>query len=146
MATNLVENRTFVGLVAVLAVLAVAAPYFTSQGFAVAGGKDLTITSVDVPQAQHNVPFNAKVTFANIGSTWATRVTYKYELWNAYNLVYANVGVVSSLGAGQQQAVSLPVEEQIAGAYTLRILVDSEYEHTESNENNNALVTSVTIV
>ncbi len=148
MATSLIENRQFVGLVALLVAAAVLVPYFSPQGFAVADNRaDLTVTSVSLPDAmQHNVPFTAKATFANLGDGWATRVTYKYEVWNQYNLVYARVGVVDHLAAGQQAIVSLPIEEQVAGTYTLKVLIDSEYEHAESDESDNTYKTAFTII
>ena len=147
MATNLVENRPFVGLVAVLAVLAVAAPYFSTEGFAVATNQqDFAVTNIVLPAfITKNLGFSVQATFANMGSVSGSHVVYSYGIANTYNRVYYNEGATDLL-AGQSKTLTLTINDELApGTYTLTVKADSDNAYTESDETNNAYAVTFSV-
>lgn len=139
MATSLAENRQFVGIIVALAVLAVAAPYFSTEGFAVVSNQqDFTVTGAALPAfITKNLGFNLQATFANLGSVSGSHVVYSYGIANAYNRVYYNEGSTDLL-AGQTKTLTLTVNDELApGTYTLTVKADSDNAYTESDETNN---------
>ncbi len=144
---GLTENKSFVGVVAILVVLVVAAPYFSAEGFAVARNQqDFTATGVALPTfIQKGLSFELQATIANLGDVSGSAVKYSYEIRNNYNRLYYNE-VETDVIAGQTKTIALPVNQEFgAGTYTLIIRADSDDVFTESNENNNIYTTTITI-
>lgn len=147
MAISPTENRQFVGIIAALAVLAVAAPYFSGTSFAVASNThDFTVTNIALPSLiSKNFGFSVQVTFANLGSVSGSHVVYSYEVTSPYNRVYYNEGSTDLLG-GQTKTLVLVIDDEFpTGTYTLKVTADSDKAYTETDETNNAYSVRFTV-
>lgn len=110
---------------------------------------DLTITNIDgpssvtIPSGESSVTRTYSVTITNQGG--ALNQQFSSNVRVLPGTAEFDVGVVSSLGAGQSINLSVDVTFTSAGSYVLRFMADNEGDIEESNEVNNTGTFDVTV-
>ena len=131
-------NKTIVFAAVLIALAAIAVPYFSTVGFVTASPYDFAVAGLDMPvfvKAGLESTFTA--TLENLGKTSATAVTYSYEVLNpSGNRVYYNEGVTDLL-ANSKITIPMKIDELDDGTHTFRINIDPANSFAESDETNN---------